>query len=158
MLKPCYYLSLLMFALSLMTILSQPSFAQAPPESGILVKQTEQFNAALSAANRGELVQAFQQWQRLQESGDLVPALQRAVDNNLAVVLMKQKQFTQAKKRLDLALKADPQVATTLDNLNQLYAYEAQQTYHKIFNQPPAKKPKGQWLDFNLEDTNSFAD
>jgi len=100
-----------------------------------LVKQAEQFQLGWDAVQKGELEQANKIWTSLSQEPIEVPELSRALQNNLAVLLMKQQAYKQAEKRLDSALKADLQIATTLSNLNQLYAYEAQQSYQKIFSQ-----------------------
>jgi len=48
-------------------------------------------------------------------------------------------------------LQADAQVAVTMDNLNQIYAYDAQKTYQKIFKETPVKRPSAKWLYFDVK-------
>jgi len=54
---------------------------------------------------------------------------------------------------LDSALKADIQVATTLSNLNQLYAFEAQKAYKKVFSQTSVTSPSGELLYFDVKNS-----
>jgi len=116
-----------------------------------LVAQAEEFQKGFDAAQKGKLENALQTWQALYDKGELIPELNRALENNIAVVLMKQKRYDEAKKRLDSALKADAQVATTLANLNQLHAYDAQKAYQKIFKKTTINKPQGELLYFDVK-------
>ncbi|WP_321324693.1 hypothetical protein [Thiomicrorhabdus sp.] len=116
-----------------------------------LAEQAEQFQQGLTLAQKGSFEQALKIWNTLDESGELVPELKRAIENNIAVIYMKQNQYENAKKRLDSALQADPQVAITLDNLNQIYAYDAQKAYQKIFKDTPVNQPKTKWLYFDVK-------
>lgn len=118
-----------------------------------LVKQAEQFQQGWDAAQQGELDKASTIWNALSQEEIEVPELSRALQNNLAVLLIKQKEYKQAEKLLDSALKADFQVATTLSNLNQLYAYEAQKAYQKVFSQTPVTSPSGELLYFDVKNS-----
>jgi len=116
-----------------------------------LSAQAETFQKGLDAAHNGQLDSALTTWEDLNKSGDLIPELKRALENNIAVILIKQKKYAEAKKRLDEALQADAQVSTTLANLNQLYAYDAQQAYQRIFKETPVNSPQGKWLYFDIK-------
>jgi len=116
-----------------------------------LEKQAEQFQSGLDLAQNGSLDKALKVWNRLKDSGELIPELKRAIENNIAVILIKQNKYADAKKRLDSALQSDAQVAITLDNLNQLYAFDAQKAYQKIFKSTPVTKPKAKWLYFDVK-------
>ncbi len=118
-----------------------------------LVKQAEQFQQGWDAAQKGDLDQAYQVWQALNQETIEVPELSRALQNNLAVLLIKQQAYKQAEELLDSALKADIQVATTLSNLNQLYAYEAQKAYKKVFSQTSVTSPTGELLYFDVKNS-----
>lgn len=116
-----------------------------------LTNQAENFHIALNAAQNDRFDEALQIWSEMTQTGELIPELNRAVENNIAVILIKQKRYDAAKKRLDLALESDSQVATTLENLNQLYAYEAQKAYQKVFKNTPVTEPQAQWLYFDVK-------
>lgn len=113
--------------------------------------QADQFQQALTLAQANKLDQALSIWTALSNKKDVIPELKRALDNNIAVVFVKQKQYEAAKKRLDMALNADVQVATARENLNQLYAFEAQKAYQKIFKKTAVTAPKAQWLYFDVK-------
>lgn len=66
--------------------------------------------------------------------------------NNVAVLLMQHKRYAEAQKVLEQTLHADRQVSKALDNLNQLYSYQAQQAYQKVFRRLEVNAPKGVWL------------
>lgn len=142
-------LSVMFIALSLFGFSSLATANQVDEKR--LAEQAEQFQNALSLAQTGAYDKALKIWNSLNESGELVPELKRAIENNIAVILIKQKRYDDAKKRLDLALQADSQVATTLENLNQIYAYDAQQAYQRIFKDTPVNQPKTQWLFFDIK-------
>lgn len=115
-----------------------------------LEHQTTQFQTGWSAAQNGQLDKAYQIWDDLSKESIFTPELNRALQNNLAVILIKQKNYQAAERLLDLALQADHQVGTTLDNLNQLYAYQAQKTYQKIFSETSIVEPRGVFLFFDV--------
>jgi tetratricopeptide (TPR) repeat protein len=118
-----------------------------------LVKQAEQFQQGWDAAQKGDLNKANKIWQALNQETIEVPELSRALQNNLAVLLIKQQAYKQAEELLDSALKADIQVATTLSNLNQLYAYQAQKAYKKVFSQTSVTSPTGELLYFDVKNS-----
>jgi len=136
----------LIFLLSLSFSASANDAAPKP-----LVEQAETFHTGLNLAQKGSYEQALKIWVALSDSGELVTELKRAIENNIAVIYMKQKQYDKAKKRLDSALHADSQVAVTLDNLNQIYAYDAQKAYQKIFKETSVKQPEAKWLYFDVK-------
>lgn len=115
-----------------------------------LEAQTQLFQTGWLAAQAGELEKAYQVWSVLNQQPMQAPELSRAVQNNLAVLLIEQKNYLQAEKLLDSALQADRQVATTLENLNQLYTYQAQKTYQTLFSETAVVSPKGAFLYFDL--------
>jgi len=125
----------------------------ADEKLAVLVQQAEQFQQGWDAAQKGDLEKADKIWSALNQETINVPELSRALQNNLAVLLIKQKAYKQAEKLLDSALKADIQVATTLSNLNQLYAYEAQKAYQKIFSQTAVTSPLGEFLYFDVKNS-----
>jgi tetratricopeptide (TPR) repeat protein len=120
--------------------------------------QAEAFQKGLDFAQKGSLKQALKVWEELSQQGNLIPELKRAIENNIAVVLIKQKRYEEAKKRLDLALQSDAQVATTIENLNQIYAYDAQKAYQKIFKNTSVNTPKAKWLYFDVKRVNLPSD
>jgi tetratricopeptide (TPR) repeat protein len=120
--------------------------------------QAEAFQKGLSFAQKGSLEQALKVWEELSQQGNLIPELKRALENNIAVVLIKQKRYEEAKQRLDSALQSDAQVATTIENLNQIYAYDAQKAYQKIFKNTPVNTPKAKWLYFDVKRVNLPSD
>lgn len=94
-----------------------------------------------------DLNEAEQKWKVLLEAypNDLAAA------NNLAVTQMKQKKYDEAQKELEAALNADPKIAVILENLNQIYAYQAQLAYQSVFKTSEMKEPKGQWIALSSE-------
>jgi len=64
-----------------------------------------------------------------------------SVQNNLAVLEMKQKNYDAAKKRLVKALYQNKELSYLFDNLNQIYAYEAQQAYQQVFKKTNIEPP-----------------
>lgn len=121
------------------------------PHKDQLQSQAEQFQKGLQQAQNNQLDQALKTWKSLSESGELIPELKRALENNIAVILIQQQHYDEAKKRLDSALKSDAQVATTLENLNKLYAYDAQKAYQKIFKKTSVTRPTAELLYFDVK-------
>ena len=136
--------------ISFVSLLSSNLYASQADENRLKI-QAEQFQSGLDAAQKGKLQNALTIWEKLNQSGDLIPELKRALENNIAVVFIKQKRYEEAKKRLDSALRSDAQVATTLENLNQIYAYDAQRAYQRIFKETPVNSPKAEWLYFDVK-------
>ncbi len=136
--------------LALLTVVAS-GHAVADDKLATLVKQAEQFQLGWDAVQQGELEKASTIWKALSQETIEVPELSRALQNNLAVLLIKQQAYKQAEKLLDTALKADIQVATTLSNLNQLYAYEAQKAYKTLFSQTSVNPPSGELLYFDVK-------
>lgn len=128
------------------------SVAHAAGQESFLTpkQQAQAFKDGWVAAQRDDLKKAYKIWNQLSQNPTNAPDLKRALENNLAVVLMRQKKYDQAQKRLDAALQADQQVAKTLDNLNQIYAYQAQKAYNRVFEKSKLKEPKGDWLVIDL--------
>ncbi|MCF6299330.1 MAG: hypothetical protein L3J01_05570 [Thiomicrorhabdus sp.] len=133
--------------------LTVSNHAVADEKLALLVKQAEQFQQGWDAAQKGDLDKAKQVWTALSQERIDVPELSRALQNNLAVLFIKQQDYKQAEKLLDSALKADIQVATTLSNLNQLYAFEAQKAYKKVFSQTSVTSPSGELLYFDVKNS-----
>lgn len=69
-----------------------------------------------------------------------------AISNNLAATLMKQKKYAEAQDYLESALNADPKIAVVMDNLNDIYAYQAQLAYQSVFKPSEINYPKGKWV------------
>lgn len=69
-----------------------------------------------------------------------------AISNNLAATLMKQKKYAEAQNYLESALNADPKIAVVMDNLNDIYAYQAQLAYQSVFKPSEINYPKGKWV------------
>ncbi|QCU89576.1 hypothetical protein FE785_02455 [Thiomicrorhabdus sediminis] len=137
-------------------LFSAPNYAQqnlANDKSPVqeLKRQADIFQLGLQAMERNNRDEALALWSQLAESGELIPELARAVENNIAVVLIQQKRYDEAKKRLDRALESNPQVATTLANLNQIYAYEAQKAYKQVFKDSKVIEPTAQLLYFDIK-------
>ncbi|WP_321276079.1 tetratricopeptide repeat protein [Thiomicrorhabdus indica] len=84
--------------------------------------------------------------QSLQQSPEHEPILRKAAMNNLAVLLVRLKQYDEAREWLLKSLNEEEWVATTLENLNQLYAYEAQQAYKEVFEKSVVQTPRGEFL------------
>lgn len=140
---------LFFFSLILMSMVSS-AYANSVDEKR-LAQQAEQFQKGLDLAQTGSFDKALDIWNTLNASGELVPELTRAIENNIAVILIKQKRYDEAKKHLDSALQADAQMATTLGNLNQIYAYDAQKAYQRIFKETPVVLPDAKWLFFDVK-------
>ena len=136
--------------ISFVSLLSSNVYANQADDKRLKI-QAEKFQTGLDEAQKGKLQNALTIWEELNQSGDLVPELKRALENNIAVIFIKQKRYEEAKKRLDLALQSDAQVATTLENLNQIYAYDAQKAYQRIFKDTPVNSPKADWLYFDIK-------
>ncbi|MEA1990554.1 MAG: hypothetical protein U9N57_15280 [Pseudomonadota bacterium] len=136
--------------ISFVSLLSSNVYANQADDKR-LKTQAEKFQTGLDEAQKGKLRNALTIWEELNQSRDLIPELKRALQNNIAVVFIKQKRYEEAKKRLDLALQSDAQVATTLENLNQIYAYDAQKAYQRIFKGTPVNSPKTEWLYFDVK-------
>ncbi|NPA72558.1 MAG: tetratricopeptide repeat protein, partial [Gammaproteobacteria bacterium] len=126
------------------------SSAYAATNDSVLNKQAKQFQNGWQAMQKGQLKQAYTIWSELSKASISAPELTRALQNNLAVILIKQKKYDEAEQKLDAALQANQQVSTTLDNLNQLYTFQAQQTYQKIFKKTTLVRPKGEFLYFDV--------
>lgn len=122
--------------------------AQAPIS---LVEQAKVFQQGFDFAQSNDNNQALAIWQSLAQTDGLIPQLRRALNNNIAVILIRQKKYDEAKQHLDKALKADHQIATTISNLNQLYAYDAQKAYQKIFKKTPVVAPQAELLYFDVK-------
>lgn len=120
-------------------------------DKGLLKQQADMFQQGYDQVQLGQLDSALQTWQKLEQGPNVIPELRRALQNNIAVVLMKQGRYEEAKNRLDQALKADSQVATTIENLNKLYAYDAQKAYKKIFKDTKVAAPRGELLYFDVK-------
>lgn len=136
--------------LSLIVFL-MPGVSVAAENNTRLMEQAESFKSGWKAAQNGELEQAEAIWTTLSQEEISIPELNRALRNNLAVLLIKQEKYQQAENLLNSALKSDNQVATTLANLNQLYSFQAKQTYQKVFSKTPVTLPQGEFLYFDLK-------
>lgn len=103
--------------------------------------------------------QAKQLLRELLANKTLPKAMRKAAQNNLAAVLIQQKAYAEAKRVLLKNLQEESWVATTLENLNQLYAFEAQQAYQEVFEKTPLQVPKGRLIEWSpaLNSTNSSA-
>jgi len=110
-----------------------------------------QFQAGLKFAREGDLDDALKTWNALSETQGLIPQLKRALQNNIAVIYIQKKEYDMAKLHLDSALKADTQIATTIENLNKLYAYDAQKAYKKVFKKTEITPPNGEFLFFDVK-------
>lgn len=127
---------------------------QNPPAGEVLLSEQsmqQAFQKGLQAAKVGDLSVAEQIWQTLAEHPNLPASLRWAVVNNLSVIDIRQKRYEQAKQRLEKSLGSDAKIATTLENLNQLYAYEAQLAYKEVFAKTVLEEPRGQWLSLENE-------
>lgn len=116
-----------------------------------LVEQAEIFQKGFDFAQSNKDEQALEVWQNLANTQALIPELSRALNNNIAVILVRQKKYLEAKQHFDKALKADHQIATTMSNLNRLYAYDAQKAYQKIFKKTQVATPQTELLYFDIK-------
>lgn len=91
---------------------------------------------------KGEEAEALAKWQALHQANPEFLEL----GNNLAALLIKNGEYDQAKEVLEKSLHADARVSKALNNLRQLYAYQAQQAYQKVFKSLDTQKPKAQFL------------
>lgn len=100
------------------------------------------------STKESDLLAAETKWRSLVEKypDDL------SVRNNLAVTQMKLKKFDVAQKTLETALSQDAKIAVIMDNLNELYAYQAQQAYRKVYKEVAVNIPNGQWLTAQATD------
>ncbi len=69
----------------------------------------------------------------------------KAIANNYAAFLMKNERYSEAQKLLEQALRYDADTKMLLDNLNNIYAYQAQQAYQKVLKGSELIKPKAKW-------------
>mgnify|MGYP002475883392 CR=1 FL=1 len=132
-------------------ILTFGSYTNAQEPSNDLAKQAQTFQTGLELAQQNKLTEALDTWQKLAESEPLIPELKRALKNNIAAIMVKQKRYEEAKNYLNNALKADSQVATTISNLNKLYAYDAQKAYQKVFKDTQVVTPQAELLYFDVK-------
>lgn len=91
---------------------------------------------------KGDEDQALAVWQDLRQT--FPNSLE--LGNNLAVLLMKRQRYDEAQKVLEQTLHANRQISKALANLNQLYGFQAQKAYKKVFSKLDVEKPQGQWL------------
>ncbi|BBP42772.1 L,D-transpeptidase Cds6 family protein [Thiosulfativibrio zosterae] len=71
------------------------------------------------------------------------------VQNNLAVLLTRQKKYEQAQKIFETLLTNNPEYGVVFNNLNELYAFQAQKAYKQVFADSPLVRPKGNLLTLN---------
>lgn len=100
------------------------------------------FEQAIQASQSGDMDGAIQLLQALLK--DYPQDL--AASNNLAAAYIKQHEYGKAQKVLESALNADPKIASLRKNLNQIYAYQAQQAYQSVFEKSQVDLPQGQWI------------
>lgn len=109
-------------------------------------KETEaylnQFLEAQQLSEAGNYTKAITVWQDMLKT---YPA-DVAVNNNIAVAFIKQKQFDKAQQQLENILNKDPKLTVLWANLNELYAYQAQLAYQTVFKENALILPKGQWI------------
>lgn len=82
-----------------------------------------------------------QHWQSLLDD---YPA-DKAVANNYAVFLMSLKKYEQAQTVIENALRYEAITKLLTDNLNKIYAFQAQKAYQTIFDDTKIVTPKGKW-------------
>lgn len=114
----------------------------------------ESYQLGMQAALAGDTQSAIQIWQTLLEQSPTLKH-QQILQNNIAVLLMQQKKYAESQTYLLDALNADLQTATLLDNLNQLYAYQAQQAYKEVFVKAKVHLPRGEMLSLTPIDLTS---
>lgn len=112
------------------------------PAASAETAYARQFNQAQQLSESGRYDEAIALWQKMLQT---YPA-DLAVSNNIAVALMKQKRFDQAQQQLESILHKDPKLGVLWANLNEIYAYQAQQAYQSVFKQENLNLPKGQWI------------
>lgn len=105
----------------------------------------------MDAARRAEQI-----FEGLLAQEALLKSVRKAAQNNLAVLLMEKKEYQKAQALLLESLRQEAWVAATLDNLNQLYAYEAQKTYKEVFEKTVLQTPKGQLLEMPKIDNTPY--
>ena len=138
------------FALSFGLLLASHS-VQAAVNPMMLDAYAQDFQQGLQAYQNKQWEQAYDIWMQLQQQQDLPPELKRALNNNIGSVLLQQGKVEEAAQYLERALRADEQLATTLDNLQRIYAYKAQSAYKKVFDKTDVVKPQAEVLYFNTE-------
>ena len=82
-----------------------------------------------------------EQWQLLLAD---YPA-DKAVANNYAVFLMSINQYSDAQIVLEKALRYEASTKLLSENLNKVYAFQAQQAYQGVFDETNLTIPQGQW-------------
>ena len=107
--------------------------------------------AEVSMSN-GDWSAAEKIWQSVLQMPDLPMEWQRVAANNLAVCLIRQKRYSEAQRLLTDTLNAEPSIAMLLKNLNELYAYEAQQAYREVFKKSYVQEPQGLLLQAPLKE------
>lgn len=100
---------------------------------------------------QGNETSALESWQQLHKSQPDFLEL----GNNLAVLLLKRGEYEQAQAVLEQTLHADIRVSKALENLRQLYGYQAQKAYKKVFKKLEVEQPTGHYL--SLTDATAIA-
>jgi len=96
--------------------------------------------------------EAAMQQQDFKTTIDLLSPLHQAnptnltIGNNLAVAYIRQQNYQQAQQVLETLLNKLPKIATLRQNLQQIYAYQAQLAYQDVFHSREVEQPKGQWI------------
>lgn len=89
--------------------------------------------------------------QSLQQFNKDEGLIRKTAINNLAVLLIRLKDYDEAQKWLLKSLNEEAWVSTTLGNLNQLYAYEAQSAYKEVFEKSVVQTPQGKFMALPTE-------
>ncbi len=143
----------LIFIIALLALWSGQVKANNPTQidKQQLEAQAKTFQSAFELAQQGKLQKALETWKNLAADSVMIPELKRAVENNIAVILMDQGRYEEAKQHFNAAIKANAQLATTIDNLNKIYAYDARQAYSKVFKDTEVTAPRGEMLFFDVK-------
>lgn len=138
--KPTDFLQKLLFALVLLPL---PVLAETYEEA---------YQKAEKALQANQWQQAEKIWQQMTAR---FPTDLR-VQNNLAVLEMRNQHYEAAQQRLEKLLSQQAEFGVAYKNLNQLYAYEAQKAYRKVFEKTKVVQPKGELMslpkEFNITD------
>lgn len=75
----------------------------------------------------------------------------KAIANNYATFLIKNEHYSEAQELLEKALRYDADTKMLLENLNNIYVFQAQKAYQKVLKGSKLIKPKAKWSGLKKE-------
>ncbi len=155
------FLNLLIMGL---IMFSTASFAEGKLNNNVEQPLESSAKPNISPAHKSHYLTSFQQVMDLSQNPDLktsedvlaqwaklqaeFPA-DKAVANNYAVYLMRIGRIEAARAKLEQALRYDADGEVLMQNLNAVYAYQAQKSYQDLFKKTAVTTPKTVWASAN---------